>query len=383
MSNWDIVAYCYNTTFTMFLFLLAILMFIVAYKGYKANNRYGGSSTLICGILIAVFGFYNLFIGLFLHPFNGFMVWWIGILFAFFISFALKIQSKKKKMELEGKNQNTKKDLKKRSLKLYIESMTKEDPYKDKISIKMEAVRKSFHLAGFLLFLAYFGFFFIPPLTEIANNLIILSMKNTEPFYNLFWGDIHANYPYHVSDPQAIVDLTLFALFCALMLAILSDLIRVMWGPEYSVFNFLTKAVLRKKEYNAAGPQIYLLVGVIFSYLLFVIGLVNILTVVTAILIACFSDALSALIGRRYGKHKYTCIGGDIKSWEGLIAGTTSAFLIGLIIIGPIYALIAAIIFLLIDYFPVIIADNLLNPIMITVGISFFYVLLGFPIGWF
>ena len=107
-------------------------------------------------------------------------------------------------------------------------------------------------------------------------------------------------------------------------------------------------------------------------------GLVHILVLTTGILVACFSDALAALIGRRYGKHKVTCIGGDIKSVEGFIAGSGSAFLIGFIILAnPIYALIGAIIFFLLDYFPIIIADNILNPIAITLGIGMAVVLMS------
>ena len=354
-------------------------MFYVAKKGYKTNNHYGGSSTLVCGILFLVFGFYNLFFGFFPFPYMGFMIWWIGMIFIVYVGFALIIKNVIKKLDKEKLNSENSKNSR---LKKYVILMTKENPYKKEISIKMEIVRKSFHLAGILFVLAYFGFFFLFPITRIINDTVIIFIKESEWFYGLLWGSIH-DYPYSKGDFQAVVDLTLFGLIGTLVFAIISEFIRIFWGPEYSIFHFLTKAILRDKEYNAFGAHIYLITGIIFSYMLYFIGMVHILTVTVAVLISCFSDALAALIGRKYGNHKVKCIGGDIKSIEGFIAGTGSAFLIGLIVLGPIYALIAALIFFILDFFPTIIADNLLNPILITIGISISIILLGLPISCF
>jgi dolichol kinase len=164
---------------------------------------------------------------------------------------------------------------------------------------------------------------------------------------------------------------------------IIPDLIRVLWGPEHSIFHLLTKAVLRKKEYNAVGPQIYLVTGVIFSYILYMFGIVHILIFFAGVLIACFSDALAALIGRSFGTHEVKCLGDQIKTVEGFIAGIGSAYLIGFFTIGPIYAFFGAIIFFLLDYFPTLIADNILNPIIITLTITILYLILPFPIGLF
>ncbi|MBA7708546.1 hypothetical protein ES703_117448 [subsurface metagenome] len=141
--------------------------------------------------------------------------------------------------------------------------------------------------------------------------------------------------------------------------------------------------MLRNKEKNAAGPQIYIITGFIFSYMLYMAGILNILAVFSGILIACLSDATAALVGRRYGKHKIQVRSKDIKSLEGFLAGTISAYIIGLIIVGPIYAIIGAVIFFITDYFPIYIADNLLNPIFIPIGIQILIVILGLPVGWF
>lgn len=383
MGYWQFIDRVYNTTFSLFFFIIAILMVHIAIKGYKANNRYGGYSTIACGVLFLFFGYYNSIIGYFPFPYNGFFVWWIGmILFVNFV-FSLIIRKIVRKMEEEKLNLNNSnvKKLKKSVLRKYIKMMTKENPYKEKISLKMEYIRKSFHLLGLLIALAYFGFFFIPPLTELVNNNVILLIKDIEWSYNLLWGDIN-DFPYTEGDFQAVIDITLFALIGALALAIISDLIRVLWGAEYSFFNFLTRPILRNKEKNAAGPQIHLISGIILSYMFYIMGLVHILAVFAGISIACISDAAAAIIGRKFGSHKVKCIGGEIKSVEGFIAGVGSAYLTALICVGPIYALIAAFIFFLLDYFPTVIADNILNPILITIGIQIFVILLELPIGW-
>ena len=379
-TNWSIVAGIYNTTFSLFFFFLAFLMFFVAYRGYKAKNNYGGSSTAFSGIMFVIFGYYNSIFGFLPYPYNGYMIWWIGIILGIFLVFAFIIKKISEDMEKQKIKGNKKRDT---TLRRFVRYIRENDPYKKSISIKMEGVRKSFHLAGLLFLLSFFGFFFIPPVTTLVNNSVIDFIHQQEWSYNLLWGDINEQYPYVKNDFQAVIDLTMFALIATLVLTIISDLIRVLWGPEYSIFNFLTKNVLRKKEFNAAGPQIYLITGAIVSYLFYILGIVPIWIVVCSILVACFSDALAALIGRQYGKHKITCIGGEVKSIEGFIAGAGSAYLIGLFTVGPVLAIFAALIFFLLDYFPIVIADNILNPILITVGLAIFTSLLGIPIGLF
>jgi len=101
------------------------------------------------------------------------------------------------------------------------------------------------------------------------------------------------------------------------------------------------------------------------------------------ILIACLSDASAALIGRRFGKHKVILRNKDVKSVEGFIAGVVVAYVIGFVLVGPIYAIMGALIFFLTDYLPSVTADNILNPIFIPIGIQLMVILLGLPVGWF
>jgi len=381
MDYWVFVENLYNTTFTLFFFVLMSLMYYIGVKGYRAKNSYGGISSILCGVCYLIFGYYNSVVGFFAYPYMGFMVWWIGMMLVANLIFTTIIKVDIKRMRRETDNGSVR--LKKDSiLRRYIRRMTQENPYKDDIPFKMELIRKSFHLSGLLLLIAFFGFLALPPVTSLINDGIIVMIQQFEPSYNFIWGNI-SNYPFGFGDFQAVVELTMFALIGSLTFAIVSDIIRIVWGPEYSIFNFLTKSMLRNKEKNAAGPQIYIITGFIFSYMLYMVGIIHIFVFFSGILIACLADATAAIIGKKYGKHKIILRHGEVKSVEGFVAGVVVAYIIGFVFVGPVYALMGTLIFFLTDYLPAVTADNLLNPIFIPIGIQFLVFLLGLPIGWF
>jgi len=353
-------------------------MFYIATKGLRAKNHYGAISTTVCGVCFIIFGYYNSLALFFPFPYNGFMVWWIGMILILTITFAIISKRFFKGMISDlgiDEEQGTS------SLRRYIIRMTQHDPYGEEISIRMEIIRKSFHLSGILILVAFYGFLFIPPITQIVNDSIIAMINQIGLAYNVLWGPISL-YPYTVGDPQAIVGLTMMALIGSLIFAIISDIFRILWGPEYSLFNFITHSMLREKERNAAGPHIYIMVGFILSFMLYMMGLLHISAYFAGILIACLSDAAAALIGRCFGKHKVKVRSKETKSIEGFIAGVVVAYVIGLIFVGPIYALIGAAIFFFTDYYPTYTADNILNPILIPIGIQFFIAILQLPVGW-
>jgi len=381
MDHWLFVESLYNTTFTLFFFVLMCLFYYIGVKGYRAKNSYGGISSILCGVCYLIFGYYNSVIGFFTYPYMGFMVWWIGIILVANLIFTTIIRGDVKRMRKETDSGEV--EVKKDSiLRRYIRKMTQENPYKDDIPFRMELIRKSFHLSGFLLLIAFFGFLALPPLTSLVNDGVITMIQQLEPSYNFIWGDL-SNYPFGFGDFQAVVEITMFALIGALAFAIVSDIIRIVWGPEYSIFNFLTKSMLRNKEKNAAGPQIYIITGFIFSYMLYMAGIIHIFVFFAGILIACLSDASAAIIGKKYGKHKVILRNEEVKSVEGFVAGVVVAYIIGFVFVGPVYALMGAFIFFLTDYLPAVTADNILNPIFIPLGIQFLVFLLGLPIGWF
>ena len=377
LEFWGVVSDVYTTTLSLFFFILALIFFYIATKGMRAKNKYGAISTAVCGGAFVVFGYYNSVFSFFPHPYNGYMVWWIGMNLALNLIFAYVVKRDLRLIREEGLT------LSKNHTRLinYILKMTKTDPYSKDISIRMEIIRKSFHLSGLLILIAYYGLFLIPPITQLINDALLVVLPQIEPAYNFLWGPLSL-YPYTFGDPQAIIDITMMALIGSLVFAILSDILRILWGPEYSIFNFITHSMLRPKELNAAGPQIYIMVGFIFSYMLYLMGIIRIEAYFAGILIACLSDAAAALVGRCLGKHKVILNDSTEKSIEGFIAGVVVGYIIGLIFVGPIYAIVGALIFFLTDYFPGYTADNILNPLLIPFGIQMFIYLWQLPVGW-
>lgn len=103
-------------------------------------------------------------------------------------------------------------------------------------------------------------------------------------------------------------------------------------------------------------------------------------------LIATGADAMACIIGKKYGKH--TLRKGSKKTLEGFVAGGTSTFLIVFIVFNiyhpwmPITqikiiltAVIATIIFLIIDTYAKYISDNILNPILAGLAMWLIYLL--------
>ncbi|MHA1293272.1 MAG: hypothetical protein ACTSQJ_11475 [Promethearchaeota archaeon] len=96
-------------------------------------------------------------------------------------------------------------------------------------------------------------------------------------------------------------------------------------------------------------------------------------------LITAGADAAASLVGKKYGKHKFK--DDSKKTIEGYIAGASMTFLIVVLIAGIYHpfmavsvglimtmAIVATMLFLLIDAFAENITDNILNPILTGLG---------------
>ena len=104
MVDWVFVVSLYNTTLSLFFFVLMSLMYYIGVKGYRAKNRYGGISSILCGICFLTFGYYNSVIGFLKFPWMGFLVWWIGVILIINLIFTTIIRKDIKKMRREEKN---------------------------------------------------------------------------------------------------------------------------------------------------------------------------------------------------------------------------------------------------------------------------------------
>ncbi len=343
----------------LFIILLGAssLLCIISYRGFKQRNMYSGFSTIASALLLAFFAFYEILHGLFPWPYGPYFFIISAILVSIQIVFWLV------RKRIVDKNPD----------KIEI----KDTNIKGKFSLKQEIIRKSFHLAGILVPV---GFFWVFPL--ISNLILkIITTPGGQAFYEYLWGDI-SNYPYIIDDPTVSGELIFFTLWCCLMFMLAFDFIRIFASPEYSIFLRLLKYMLREKEYLSAGPQVLIVLGAVASFFFAKIGWCSYEIAVSATFTACIADGIVAVVGKRFGKYKVRSSNGSDKSIEGFVIGFICAYLCSMVILGPIYAIFAAVIFVLLDIFTAPIADNLLNPIFLTVGVWGFTFLFNIPIGW-
>ena len=131
---------------------------------------------------------------------------------------------------------------------------------------------------------------------------------------------------------------------------------------------------LRTNELDCFASYTHFMVGYTFAAIM----LPSILWLATLSIIA-FGDAAASTIGMKFGKHKISHNG---KSWEGVVAGFVCTLIPVYLLVGPFYAITAAISFALIDIFtpkPIKASDNILVPVVITV-IFIIIGLLGVPV---
>ncbi|TFG08983.1 MAG: hypothetical protein EU539_00905 [Promethearchaeota archaeon] len=106
----------------------------------------------------------------------------------------------------------------------------------------------------------------------------------------------------------------------------------------------------------------------------------------TIALITTGADGAAAIVGMKFGKHKFN--DNSDKTIEGYIAGGFSTFIIVIVMYllfqntldydflkAIIMAIIATIIFLTVDAFTRNMCDNMLNPLLIGIGLSIIYLL--------
>ena len=340
------------------LLAISVLFYIVAYRGFKERNYYSGISTICSAFILTFFALYELIFHLFPWPYGAFFII-ASILLTLIqiIPFIIKKLIWKNHPEKEVQPLHT--------------------PEKKKvISLREEIIRKSFHLVGILVPIGYYWAF------PFINKIIIQIITSSKglPLYERLWGEI-STYPYFLNDLSTSGEFIYFTLWSGLIFMIVVDLIRLFSKPKYTIFPRLLNSILRAKEYKSIGPQVLLVLGAVVSFFLAKIGLYPYEVAVSASFTACLADGLVAVLGRRIGKHKVSIMG-DEKSIEGFVVGFISSYLLSMIILGPFYALFVAVIFLLIDIFTIPIADNLLNPILLSIGVWGLQLVFKIPLGW-
>jgi len=89
-----------------------------------------------------------------------------------------------------------------------------------------------------------------------------------------------------------------------------------------------------------------------------------------AILVLSVGDAFTTLIGKHYGSHKLFY--NKTKTWEGLVAGIISSFLVCLLLVPPHIAITVSVIGMLVESAPVELDDNLTIPLAVSLAMVIF-----------
>ena len=162
------------------------------------------------------------------------------------------------------------------------------------------------------------------------------------------------------------------------------DTQRILFGEAYGFrrMNFL----LREKEIRSPGAQTYLLLGAMGGWIIGMFfepvnGTIAMQIPLVAVLISTFADGMAAIIGKAKGKHKVKRPFNQVKSVEGFMAGFVTSLGVSLPFLtwfpnGWILSLVASLVFLLVDYVSPPIADNVLNPVAITLILELISIIL-------
>ena len=98
-----------------------------------------------------------------------------------------------------------------------------------------------------------------------------------------------------------------------LIIALELEYLRIEFRKKIPILNKIWDYVIRDKEKNTIGGDIFFLIGGIL-----VLAIFDLRIAVAVILMTIFGDLSAALIGTRFGKHKLKIF--KDRSWEGILA---------------------------------------------------------------
>lgn len=348
-----VLEFIYNLIFLIEWGAFSAILFHVSWKE-RGNHPYRYISSFLSGIL-------SLFIGITVpafqivpYPYIGYASWWTGVWILICYIHYLKV---KREMNPSTTRNDARKD-----------HDSKQG--KDGLEKKNEWARKAFHLAGFLVIASYF---LVSPLVA---PLIKLAVNQSGIAYTSIWGPIEHFHEF-ATLTEASIYLTLFALMATSILVSLVDLTRIIHGEEYSLIKLIEGRfgkILRDKERGIPGAEIFIAYSSTAAWIIsifFYPAVPRAMFIgIGCIMISTLADAVAAIVGKSIGKRVLERPFDQVKTVEGLIAGGVSSFLIGVVFMNWYLALIAAGIFVLIDYLSPPVSDNIINPIILTVTIN-------------
>jgi dolichol kinase len=240
---------------------------------------------------------------------------------------------------------------------------------------KQELKRKMIHLLAIL----YVASWMLEPLVFYGVQFLYAPIANTATVENFR----NAELLFEDTNVELILQNGLIAQFFMLICIFIGNANAEIMRLRFPEYPFILKRTLqttrRPTEINDISGAILLLLGLATSSLILTYSpvdrILGIYAQMGVICIAVFSDMVAALVGRKWGKHKWWCVKG--KSYEGTIAGFFIGFFTSMFFIGPFLALIGGLIFIFTDIAldKIKISDNASNPIIMG---SVFKIMMGF-----
>ncbi|MHA1583902.1 MAG: hypothetical protein ACTSWL_01485 [Promethearchaeota archaeon] len=238
---------------------------------------------------------------------------------------------------------------------------SEEEKISKKTGLIIEFKRKLWHIISLLVMVGALiaGYYYFHSKYMSTNDAAYFQVVQT------YWGDtsgIHYLKSAFIRKSLSMghVLLILF-MYGATLLLLFLDATRL----SRNIQSFLHRGAqsnMRYKEIDTFASYTHFTV----SYLCAAMILPPILFLATFTL-GTFADPMASLIGMKWGKHHLPW---GKKTWEGNIAGTLTAFISCLPLVGIVYSLMGALVFCLLDIFtpkPIQMSDNLLMPIILTI----------------
>lgn len=222
----------------------------------------------------------------------------------------------------------------------------RDDADAKKERIKFDAIRKITHIALFIgiLLIIEISKHFIGsrPLEIIFGNpdgsTVVLNLFTSKPFLNT----------------QAFIIMLFYALST---LFLIFDTTRLSTKVHF-IMNKTIQRSMRKEELDTIAGYVYMPIG----YL--IVSFCCPETIIIGIFcLSAFADSAAAIYGIRFGKHKIKI--NPKKSWEGALAGFLTAAISSALFVGPIWGILAGLLFMVLDILSnkIRINDNILVPI--------------------
>lgn len=338
----------------------AFIFFPVVKKSFvaRSQNRWNSLLVIILLVFIAIFislpfsaSIFYLFM-----PMNWFFIVMVGVLTLFFFLFA---SIKKTTQDENAFNEELKKGMD--------EDLDKTLNDTHNFTLKQEFKRKLIHL----LVIFYVTAWIIEPAIFYGVQFLYAGVSNTasaENFYN-------SQFLFEYSNVNLILQNALVAHFFMLLVIFMAnanaEIMRLRFPNKAFVLKKTLQKTRRPTEIHDISPSILLLLGLATSSIILTYGtsdrILGIFAQIGVIIFTVLSDMFAALIGRKWGKHKWWCVKG--KSYEGTIGGFLIGVLSSIIFLGPIIAFIGGAIFVFTDIAldKLKISDNALNPILMAI----------------